>query len=146
MFSIMLFGFNLNSAQRPFDFTLQQLTHTTGYNLSSEVNVSLVQCTEQHFAFNDELKTSYTRLRMQNALCPPLGHEFTVEGKVSGDLFKTFKILVDRCNATADPTCMDDATFAAIESNLGQFSLIIPIINTNINAGSDKYKEFYIGD
>ena len=51
-----------------------------------------------------------------------------------------------RCNATADVTCMDDATFAATEAALGMFTLVTPLINTNINPGNSEYKEFYLND
>ena len=83
---------------------------------------------------------------MNTALCPPLGQDFTVEGKVSGDIFKVFRVLVDRCNPATDLTCMSDAAFAATEAAAGMFNLVIPIVNTNVNPGSSVYKEYYLGD
>ena len=83
---------------------------------------------------------------MSGALCPPLGHTFTVEGKISDSLYKQFKILVNRCNTTADPSCMNDTIFAGVEAALGQFVFVVPLINTNINSESSTYKEFYIAD
>ena len=114
MFSVMLFGFDLNTGPKMFDFTLEEQIFTTGFNLSNSTPVALVPCTEAHFSHSVELKASFSKLGLNRTLCPPLGHQFTVQGKVSGDLFKTFKITVNRCNATTDPTCLDDATFAAI--------------------------------
>ena len=35
---------------------------------------------------------------------------------------------------------MDDATFSAVEASLGKFNLVVPIINTNVNPGSDNYR------
>ena len=83
---------------------------------------------------------------MSGALCPPLGHTFTVEGKLSGASYKHFKLTINRCNPTTDPTCLNDATFAALEASKGYFTLAIPSINTNINSDSTTYKEFYVAD
>ena len=83
---------------------------------------------------------------MSGALCPPIGHTFTVEGKLSGASYKHFKIIINRCKAATDPTCMSDAVYAAVESNVGYFTLAIPSINTNINSDSTTYKEVYIAD
>ena len=113
MFAVMLFGFNLSTTPKLFDFTLVQQTFTTGFTLNSTTVIPLVQCTEQHFAFTEYLKSTYNKLNMNTGLCPPLGQDFTVEGKVSGDIFKVFRVLVDRCNPATDVTCMSDAAFAA---------------------------------
>ena len=41
---------------------------------------------------------------------------------------------------------MDDATFAAVEATVDQFTLAVPLINANINPDSATYKEFYLAD
>ena len=114
MFSIMISGFNLNSLPKLFDFTLLEETYTAGYTISSSNQVGLVACTEEHFAFTDSMRTTFNNGYGPQQLCPPIGHSFTLKGKASGDHYKSFRVVVDRCNPAVDPTCLDDATFAAI--------------------------------
>ena len=52
MFSVMLFGFNLSTTPRLFDFTLVEQTYSTGHSLVNQTTVPLSQCTEQHFSFS----------------------------------------------------------------------------------------------
>ncbi len=73
---------------------------------------------------------------MSEGLCPKIGQEFTVQGKVSSPLFKDFKVTISRCNSTSDPTCASDAMFAAVEASVKQFTLVTPIINSNVNPGN----------
>ena len=82
---------------------------------------------------------------MSGAKCPPLNHEFTVNGKMTGKGFKNFNIVVERCNTTTDPTCASDAMFTMIEAQVGgKFQLLMPIIHTNINIGQEQYRNLYL--
>ena len=80
---------------------------------------------------------------MTEGLCPQIGQRFSVEGKVSSSVFKDFKVSISRCNATTDPTCAPDANFTLVQSTLNQFTLVVPLINVNINPGNEEYKTFY---
>jgi hypothetical protein len=56
------------------------------------------------------------------------------------------KIGISRCNSTLDPTCAPDAYFTAVENAFGQFPLIIPMVNPEINPNSQDYKTFSVDD
>lgn len=45
--------------------------------------VPLEICTQTHFDFNDNLKTLSQRLPLAFGLCPPIGYQFTIKGKIS---------------------------------------------------------------
>lgn len=84
----------------------------------------------------------YSKLQLKVGLCPPLGHEFKLKGKLTSDLFAGLQILVKRCNSTIDPTCAPDAYFSAVEASVGQFPLLPIFVNTEINPNSQDYKAF----
>ena len=73
MFAFLLYGFNLSSVPKLFDFTLTEETYSIGYVLTNSTQISLVQCTEEHFAFTEELRIKYQKIGLSAALCPPLG-------------------------------------------------------------------------
>jgi hypothetical protein len=89
------------------------------------------------------MKVQYTKLKVWQGLCPPLGYEFTVVGKVSSDTYMDFRIDINRCNTT-DPTCASDAYATAVETAMGSFQMVVAFVNTNINPGSSNYRQFYI--
>ena len=70
----------------------------------------------------------------------------TIEGRVSSDIFKRVRIEISRCNSTADPLCSSDAVFSSYQAVMQQFTMVIPLINTEINADSQKYLSRYVED
>ncbi len=73
---------------------------------------------------------------MSQSLCPPIGYEFKVGGKPVSDVSSSFSIVVDKCNATVDPYCANSTTFDYIENLIQQFTLVVPVINVQLNPGS----------
>ena len=143
MFAITVAGLNLSSVPRLFDFTLEQEVYTVGHVIANRTSIPLVACTLAH---GSSKNGQFQDLNASGSLCPPLGQELTVQGKATSAIEKTFRLLVTRCS-TADPTCMDNATFSIIEAAMGgTFPLVIPMLATNVNAKSMKYKELYTGD
>ncbi len=69
-------------------------------------------------------------------LCPPIGHEFTVGGKPTSNLYSEFMIIVDRCNSTVNANCASDAVLAGFLSTLNDFTLIIPVVSMQFNPGN----------
>jgi hypothetical protein len=53
---------------------------------------------------------------------------------------------ISRCNSTTDASCASDAVFGATEAAMGSFTLVLAIVNTNINPGSEDYRQFYLED
>lgn len=147
MLGIFIYGINLNlPVMRFFDVTLQQETYSSGYVLQNITNIPLEQCTKEHFSFNTELTATFARLPLTEGLCPSIGQKFEVQGKISSDLFKQFRVGIRRCNATTNPSCAPDVNFTMVESMIKQFTLVSAIINLNINPGNEEYKTFYFED
>lgn len=131
MFGVFVYGIDLNTpVYRLFDITLHQQFYSTGHVLINDTTVPLVQCTEEHFKFDDQLKEMYGKLKLNIGLCPPLGYEFKLRGKLTSDIFASLQVLVKRCNSTTDPTCAPDAYFSAVEATIGQFPLFPIFVNT----------------
>ena len=118
LFLVDLLGFNMSDTHRLFDFTLRQESFTTGYVLQNSTEIPMVACTEEHFGFNDEIKSLFWKMNAGGALCPPLGQELTLKGKASSDLYSHFRVVATRCN-TSDPNCANDTYFTAVEASIG---------------------------
>ena len=79
-------------------------------------------------------------------LCPQLGQQVEVKGKVTSSLYSQLKITVTRCNNTIDPTCMSDAAFNTLETTMKKFTFAFPIFNTMLNPDQQEYKTFFVED
>ena len=42
--------------------------------MTNHSTVNMVQCTQEHFNFNDEVAKIFSGLNLQEAYCPPLNH------------------------------------------------------------------------
>ena len=146
MFGFLLHGFNLSSVPKLFDFTLLQQTFSAGYVHVNTTQIPLVQCTEQHFASNEELRIRYQKVGLSAALCPQLGSELSVQGSGADDVFKVLSFQISRCNSTIDPTCVNDTTFAGIEARVGSFVIVIATLQKNINPSNQQYVEPFLTD
>lgn len=145
MFGILVFGVNLNNASmKVFDVKMYQEEYTPLLQMVNSTEVPLVACTEQHLNFNSEVKSQYTPLYFYQKLCPAIGQQTTLKGKVTSDVFKRFKVTISRCNNTVDPTCISDAMFNSMEAAMNQWMVGIPIINYLLNPSQEEYKDFYI--
>ena len=56
-----------------------------------------------------------------------------VKGKMTSDVFSRLRVVVQRCNNTIDPLCVNDTVFAEMEA--GRFQIVMPFVDSNINAG-----------
>ena len=63
---------------------------------------------------------------------------------MTSDLYKTVRIVLDRCNATSDADCVSDAVFAAREAYMGKFQVSIPTLGCNLNPESHDYRSYYL--
>ena len=100
MFGVMINQLDLNASPRLFDVNITQEFYSTGFSLLNSTSIPLVQCTDQHFAFNQDLQSINTRFPTSSALCPQLGQELTVKGKFSSTLYAQVKVTVSRCTGT----------------------------------------------
>jgi hypothetical protein len=70
-------GLDLNDPnERYFDISLIERVWSIGAVEVSNKSVSLVPCTEQHFAITDELKSTFHEAPAVRWLCPPLSYSF----------------------------------------------------------------------
>lgn len=140
MFAIYIFGLNITiPTNRPFDIKMYAEEFVPLFQMTNQTEVPLVQCTSDHLNFNEIIKNYYGPFDFASHLCPVLNQQGVVKGKVTSSIFKQLKITVARCN-TADPTCMSDVDYAALEASNGPFTIAIPVINTLINPTEQVYK------
>ena len=132
-----IFGLDVTATtNRPFNITMYQDYYSPIFKPINSTEIPLVGCTKEHINFNDDLAAKYDSLNFSQYLCPQLNSSLHLQGKTTSNLFSRISIIVDRCNSTTDATCMNDTMFAAIEAQLKQFAVVIPIINTLVNAGN----------
>ena len=109
--------------------------------------VSLVQCTKAHFAFDSSILGTVSNFEFDKGLCPAIGNELSVGGKPTSNLSSYFSVRITRCNQAATPGCVNDTIFSKVEAALGgDFFLVMPIINTQINPANSIYKSSFIED
>ena len=144
-FAIFINNVNLSSTPRLFDIVLKHQYYTTNYVLKNSTTIALEQCTLNHLNYA-QLASTNQKLPISAALCPPLGQQFEIKGKVSSDLLSYIKFSIHRCDPTTDPTCAPDALFQAYETAFKQFELIVPVINNLVNAGQQNYRSYYLED
>ena len=146
MFGFFVFGLNISSTTaRPFDFKLIQEEYTPLLQLINSTEYPLVQCTPDHLAFTEKIKSYYTPFMFDAHLCPQLNQQIEVKGKVTSSLYSQLKITVTRCS-TADPTCMSNAAFSTLETTMKKFTFAFPIFNTMLNPDQEEYKTFFVED
>ena len=145
MFAVMVRDFNLSGVPKLFDFIVEQQYYQNSYFLN-RTSIVMEQCTEAHFNFAGDLSTLGQKVPLSMGLCPQIGQNFSVQGKITSELSSFLVVRVKRCNATTDPLCASDAVFAGIEDSIGTFKLGVPFINVNINADSQEYKKYYWED
>lgn len=111
MFGVMINQLDLNASPRLFDVNITQEFYSTGYTLINSTSIPMVQCTSQHFAFNQDLININSRFPTTSALCPQLGQDLTVKGKFSSTLFAQLKLTISRCTGTnyRNQTCANNS-------------------------------------
>ena len=85
-----------------------------------------------------------TNYDLTQSLCPKIGSEVTLAGKLSSHLFGLLRLTVKRCNSTVDPTCANDTVYAAYEAAFGKFDMMIAFVSTIVNPGKQEYKSYYL--
>ena len=85
-FGVWMNLIDLNAVPRLFDITLTE-QHFTGINLTNSVNIPLVPCSGDHYNFNTELYQLKDKFPLHWGLCPQVGQQLTVSGKVSSAQF-----------------------------------------------------------
>ena len=94
IFAVMVKNVNLSGNVRMFDVKLIEDRIIEAHTFTNTTEVPLVPCTVEHFSFGEKLLYSFHRKLLSGALCPPIGHEFTVEGKPASEGFKRFTVTV----------------------------------------------------
>ena len=64
---------------------------------------------------------------------------------MSSAIFQQFRVVISRCSISSNPSCLTDSQFSTNYPG-GHFIVDVPIIQYNINAGSQIYKEIYVED
>lgn len=145
MFGVAIIGLNLSDPLVTyFNITLTQRFFGPLYTPINATQIPLVQCTPAHFTFNQEIENYFKRFPVNNALCPTLDSKFQVGGRVTSDVFSFLSLQISKCNASVNPRCASDAQIAFIQSQLGYFTIGLPMINTLINAGDLDYVRLYV--
>jgi len=112
---------------------------------------SMVACSSDHFAFDDTIDQKYQllkQLRNFSSLCPPLNQTFDIEGSLTSPAFKSFKLVLQRCDSSIRKTCKSEDEYQTfLQNNYNYFIISIAVFNTLINPdSSSNYKSYYVED
>ena len=95
MFGVFIFGVNLqNTTMKVFDVKMFVEEMTPLMNMVNVTEIPMVPCTEAHINFNDKIKQNYYPLHFHNKLCPPLGQQIDLIGKVTSNNFTRVKVTI----------------------------------------------------
>lgn len=79
LFALSINGMNLSATDvKYFDIKLQLNQFAPISQLVSSQDISLTECTYEHFDFNQELAKTYVTLNGSNLLCPPLNSAVSI--------------------------------------------------------------------
>ena len=56
-----------------------------------------------------------------------------MKGKITNEAFTRLRIVIQRCNTTTDSSCVNDSILSAYEAATGGFTLVLVLVNTNID-------------
>lgn len=149
MFAVGILGVNLNNAtHRYFDVDIVEVAYANGNSIVKNNLVSMVPCTKEHFAVDEEIKNSYDSIPAKEWMCPPIGYAFNISGKYTSNLMELLQIRVLKCNDTLDPTrpCVPNTTIAYLQSLVGQFIFTFYYANPLLNPGDKSYLSYYLED
>ena len=121
MFGITIQGVNLSAVPRLFDITLMQEFYTGGYTFKNSSSIPLEPRSKDHLNFNEQVVKITNTYSVDNSLCPKIGQQLVLTGKITSDLFSRLRIKVKRCNIAIDSTCANDTIFGAYEAALGKY-------------------------
>lgn len=145
MFGIEVWQQNLSSPVRYFDVYVELFIGGSGSQVP--VQLSLVQCTREHWASMPEVVANFDKLRMSGWLCPPLGAQYDIVGKLTSDLYQEVIIGLGPCINGTDPNsqCATPEQIAQnFADNRGFFYFTFYYINTIINPDQPEYKTYYL--
>lgn len=60
------------------------------------------------------------------------------------DILSVFKIVINKCDASVDPYCVNSTAFSDLEKMFDQFSVVVPVVNVQMNPSSMNYKTQYL--
>jgi hypothetical protein len=144
MIAAFVYGVNLSAVPRMFTVEMSQEFYYSGYIPINSTNIPLEPCTQAHFNFEGSVSKIGQKVPLSHALCPPIGQQAIVKGKLTSDIYAHVAIRVNRCNSTTDPSCMNDSVFAAVEVSVGRFVMVTAFVNSNINPSSSDYRDYYL--
>jgi hypothetical protein len=145
MFGLEVWHHNLSSPVRYFDVSVSLFTGGGGYQVPTQVH--LVQCTREHWASMPDLLTKFDKLKMSGWLCPPIGAEYDILGKLTSDNYQQMLFGIAPCNNATDPTrkcATPEQIQQNFEYNRGYFYFTFYYINTIINPDQPEYKTYYL--
>ncbi len=95
MFAIGMYTINLNDPTRTFfNISLQQNYYSPLFNLINRTQVPLVQCTANHFNFNEDVLAMFYKFNLTYALCPPLDYAFELGGRITSAIYRQFTLSI----------------------------------------------------
>jgi hypothetical protein len=96
-----------------------------------------------------DVLAKFDQLKISRWLCPPIGAEYNIMGKLTSDDYQLIRIRVAPCNNATDPNRLC-ASSEAIQQNFvdnnGYFYFTLYFINTIINPDQPEYKTYYLED
>lgn len=147
IFMLAVMGLNLNDPMISyFDISLTQNYFGPLLTPINSTIIPLEQCTMAHFDFNPNIIDYFERFTIGWALCPPIGTNLAVQGRVTSNIFSRFMVSVSKCNSTLNLKCAPAAMMTAIQQEMGFFQLGMPMVTLLINPGDQDYVKYYVED
>jgi hypothetical protein len=145
MFGIEIWHQNLSSPVRYFDVYMSLFIGGGGSQVPLQLN--LVQCTKEHWASMPDVVGKFDKLRMSAWLCPPIGAEYNIIGKLTSEKYQQILFGVAPCNNATDPNrpcASPEAIKQNFADNYGYFYFTFYYINTIINPDQPEFKTYYL--
>jgi len=91
---------------------------------------------------------SYNRFGFNKFLCPPLGTQIPIQGKVTSDVFRYSDVRIKKCNDITDPTrkCRNATEISTYLTANSHFFLNVYFLNSLVNPNSEQYITYYLED
>lgn len=97
MFAVLLTGTSANSPIRYFDFVSYIMDYDTTKPFQNQQSalVKMVPCTDAHWEGFDSIKST---VDIKSLLCPDLGTNFDIFGKISSGKQRNMNLMVGPCS------------------------------------------------
>ncbi len=153
MFAVGIIGLDLSSSIRYFDVVMNNIAVNTPRGdivpTTNSSNIVLKTCSvSQWVIFKDKLNLNYSKLGLDQFLCPQKDSVISIQGKSKSQTYKYADVSIRKCT---DNSPLYPGTTCATQTQMNDFlskntymTLNFYYINSAINGNLQKYKSYYV--